>query len=106
MRHRKGDYSSFSLMVPRAGTKTAGTTKPIPRQTTKHTIPTRKLYSKEDMQVGHYVRKVCAIYSSRISSLQLGSPYTRDLVSYQRQCVYAIEHSCRIKVFILATSFP
>ena len=49
VRHQKGDYSSFSLMVPRAGTKTAGTTEPIPRQTTKHKIPTRKQYSKEDI---------------------------------------------------------
>ena len=71
-----------ALMVPRAGTKTAGTTEPIPRQTTKHKTPTRKRYSKKDIQVGHYVRKVCAIYSDRISSLQLGSPYARDLVSY------------------------
>ena len=93
-------------MVPRAGTKTAGTTEPIPRQTTKHKTPTRKRYGKEDMQVGHYVRKVCAIYSGRISSLQLGSPYARDLVSYQRRRIYTIEHSYRIKVFILATSFP
>ena len=106
MRHRKGDYSSFSLMVPRAGTKTAGTTEPIPRQTTKHKTPTQKRYGKEDMQVGHYVRKVCTIYSGRISSLRLGSPYARDPVSYRRRRVYAIEYSCRIKVFILATSFP
>ena len=94
------------MSVPRAGTKTIGTTKPIPRQTTKHMIPTRKQHGKEDIQVNYYIRKVYTIYSSRISSLQLGSLYTRDLVNYQRQYVYAIEHSYRIKVFILATSFP
>ena len=68
--------------MPRAGTKTAGTIEPILRQTTKHKIPTQKQYSKEDIQVGYYIRKVYTIYSSRISSLQLGSLYTRDLVSY------------------------
>ena len=82
VRHQKGDYSSFSLIVPRAGTKMTGTTEPILRQTTKHKIPTRKRYSKEDIQVGHYIRKVYTIYFDRISSLQLGSPYARDLVSY------------------------
>ena len=69
VRHQKGDYSSFSLIVPRAGTKIIGTIEPIPRQTTKHKIPTQKQYSKKDMQVDYYIRKVYTIYSSRISSL-------------------------------------
>ena len=82
VQYQKEDYSSFSLIIPRVGTKTIGTTEPIPRQTTKHKIPTQKRYSKKDIQVGYYIRKVYIIYSSRISSLQLGSSYTRDLVSY------------------------
>ena len=49
VQYQKGDYSSFSLMVPRVGTKIIGTTEPIPRQTTKHKIPTQKRYSKEDI---------------------------------------------------------
>ena len=87
VRHWKEDYSLLSPMVPRAGTKATGTTEPIPRQTAKHTTPTWKRYSKEDIQVGYYVKKVCVIYFGRISSLRLGSPYARDLVSYQRRRV-------------------
>ena len=49
VQHQKGDYSSFSLIVPRAGTKIAGTIEPILRQTTKHKTPTQKRYSKEDI---------------------------------------------------------
>ena len=55
--------------MPRVGTKIVETIEPIPRQTTKYKIPTQKQYSKEDIQVGHYIRKVYTIYSSRISSL-------------------------------------
>ena len=40
VQYQKGDYSSFSLIVPRVGTKTAGTIEPILRQTTKHKTST------------------------------------------------------------------